>query len=595
MVLFDHLWWKRLNFDSTSSRVAYNQSKVTLAIIKYFDLDERNTNIARELKAGILHFISVSFILSINPKLLAENSSYNALDVAAFTAISIGLSCIICGLVSNLPFVLAPTTSTSLYFALYLQTHNLSMAQGNLVIFLLGILISLCSIRSISLFLSELIPFALKVGACLGISLLIGLEALVEIGLVKTGEKTVLVVGNIYTPEIYIAIASFLIIGISLHHRIRGAFLIGLFFGTMMFWIQNSNSNNSWPPKNIFINGGSLTVSLDNIQWTNPKESYYDLFKLVFDLCIICIILLNGLADGLADTAKLKRDDNTLIYLSCGIGTIISAFLGVGPVLISPESAAAIRSGGAKTGLSVVVCGLLFLISTVFSPIFANVPVCSTSPILLIIGMMLFENAEKVSWSSVKEALPVFIIMIFVPFTYSLFNGISFGLAVYIVLLIFTDKGFSLQKLIQIIPESLRNRIGRGSDSSVSFEPDMSEDGYVHLSGSEPMLHETSYPPWESNDSNLLVALRNRLTEQNGEGDDSDDESDDPYQAEVDKSKSLSFTMCEIRNDKDTRRDKHKVGFQHPLMTPNATPGITNDEHEQYMRRKTNDDDEVTL
>ena len=81
MVLFDHLWWKRLNFDSTSSRVAYNQSKVTLAIIKYFDLDERNTNIARELKAGILHFISVSFILSINPKLLAENSSYNALEI----------------------------------------------------------------------------------------------------------------------------------------------------------------------------------------------------------------------------------------------------------------------------------------------------------------------------------------------------------------------------------------------------------------------------------------------------------------------------------------------------------------------------------
>lgn len=340
MVLFDHKWWKSLNLDSTSSRIEYNQSKITLAIIKYFDVDGRNTNIAREIKAGLLHFISVSFILSVNPKLLAENSSYNnELDVAAFTAISIGLSCIICGLISNLPFVLAPTTSTSLYFALYLQTHNLSMAQGNLIVFLLGILISLCSIRSISLFLSELIPFVLKVGVCLGVGLLIGLEALVEIGLVKTGEHTVLGVG-VLTPEIYIAIASFLIIGISLHHRIRGAFLIGLFFGTMMFWVISDNSNNSWPPKNIIVNAGSLTLSLGNIQWNNPRECIYDLFKLVFDLCIICVILLNGLADGLADTAKLKRDDNTLpggqlIYLSCGIGSIISAYLGVGPIMVS--------------------------------------------------------------------------------------------------------------------------------------------------------------------------------------------------------------------------------------------------------------------
>ena len=505
MVLFDHKWWKKLNIlsidiDRTTSRVSYNQSKLTLAIIKYFEIDDRNSNISREIKAGILHFISVSFILSVNPKLLAENSSYNALDVAAFTAISIGISCIICGLISNLPFVLAPTTSTSLYFALYLQTHNLSMEQGNLVVFCLGILISLCSIGRVTLFISEMIPFVMKVGVCLGVGLLIGLEALVEIELVKTGEHTVLDVG-VLTPEIYIAIASFLIIGISLHHRIRGAFLIGLFFGTVMFWITQKGSNNSWPPKHIFVNGSSLSLSSANIQWINPKDSIYNLFKLVFDLCIICIILLNGLADGLADTAKLKKDDNTLpggklIYLACGtssssssstssssslllgIGTIISAYLGVGPVMISPESAAGIRSG-ARTGLSVVICGFLFLISTMLSPLFAATPACGTSPILLMIGMMLFENAEKVSWSSIKEALPVFIIMIFVPFTYSLFNGISFGLAVYLVLLVFTDKGFTIEKVFTSIPECIKGFI-YGDNRRASFEPD-SADGYVHL------------------------------------------------------------------------------------------------------------------
>ena len=412
MPYFDHKWWKRLNFESASesasSRVAYNNSKITIAIIKYFDLDQRGTNISREIKTGLLHFISVLFILSVNPKLLAANSSYNALDVAGFTSITIGLSCIICGLASNLPFILAPTTSTSLYFALYLETHNLTMEQGNLVVFILGILISLCSIRSISIFLSDMIPFVIKVGVCLGVGLLIGLEALVQLGLVKTGEKTVLDVG-ILTPEIYIAMCSFLIIGISLHHRIRGAFLIGLFFGTIMFWlVQNNDTGDSWPPHNIFVNSSSLSVSLSNIQWNNPKESIYILFKLVFDLLIICVILLNGLAEGLGETAKLKREDNTLpggqlLYLSCGIGTILSSFFGVGPIMISPESAPGIRSG-AKTGLSVVVCGILFLLSTVFSPLFAATPACGTSPVLLMIGLMLFENAEKVSWSGISSS-----------------------------------------------------------------------------------------------------------------------------------------------------------------------------------------------
>jgi len=432
-----------------------------------------------------------------------------------------------------------------------------------------------------------MIPFVIKVGVCLGVGLLIGLEALVQLGLVKTGEKTVLDVGNI-TPEIYIAMCSFLIIGISLHHRIRGAFLIGLFFGTIMFWlVQNNDTADSWPPHNIFVNSSSLSVSLTNIQWNNPRESIYILFKLVFDLLIICVILLNGLAEGLGETAKLKREDNTLpggelLYLSCGIGTILSSFFGVGPIMISPESAAGIRSG-AKTGLSVVVCGILFLLSTVFSPLFAATPACGTSPVLLMIGLMLFENAEKVSWGAIKEAIPVFIIMIFVPFTYSLFNGILFGSVVYIILLLFTDKNFSLEKIINTISEPFRNI---GNSSGDRFEPDIS-DGYVHLSGTEPPLSESSYPPWEDN-SNILVALRN-LTD--NDDDESDDDDDDPYQIEVDKGKTLTFTMCEIRNEDRREKSRQGQGIPHPLMSPSGTMNI---DHEQY-RRTTNNDEEVTL
>jgi len=180
--------------------------------------------------------------------------------------------------------------------------------------------------------------------------------------------------------------------------------------------------------------------------------------------------------------------------------------------------------------------------------------------------------------------------MIFVPFTYSLFNGILFGSVVYIILLLFTDKNFSLEKIIHIISVSFRNLGNSGSDNgdrSISFEPDIS-DGYVHLSGTEPPLSESSYPPWDDN-SNILVALRNRLRDNDDDNESDDDDDDDPYQIEVDKGKTLTFTMCEIRND--DRREKSRQGIPHPLMSPSGT---MNNEYEQY-RRTTNNDEEVTL
>ena len=111
--------------------------------------------------------------------------------------------------------------------------------------------------------------------------------------------------------------------------------------------------------------------------------------------------------------------------------------MGSGPILISPESAPAIKAG-ARTGLSVVVCGVLFLLSTIFCPLFATLPKAATSPVLLIVGLMMFENASRVNWASVKESLPVFTLVVFIPFTYSIFIGIIFGFAIYITLAVFT-------------------------------------------------------------------------------------------------------------------------------------------------------------
>lgn len=175
--------WMRLRAERSPDE--FGQHVVVLFVGRFFKIQQRQSTILRELQCGLLHFVSAGFILSVNSTLLCENNGFLPNQVAASTALSTGLSCIICGVLSNLPFVLAPTTSTSIYFALYIQNNSMSKEEGNLAVFLLAILFTFCGWRPIALFVSNLIPFVMKVGVCLGVGLLIALEALYEIGLVQ--------------------------------------------------------------------------------------------------------------------------------------------------------------------------------------------------------------------------------------------------------------------------------------------------------------------------------------------------------------------------------------------------------------------------
>ncbi len=221
----------------------------------------------------------------------------------------------------------------SIYLYLYLSIY-----LGKSSVFLLGLLYSLCGIKSVAVFISNAIPFVIKVGVCLGVGLLIALEALIEIGLVRTGQHTVLDIGS-FTLDIYIAMVAFVLIGLALHYKIRGSFLIGLGFGAIVFWIckwmgietSDGSANSLWPTDNM-IDSNQLSISFAHLL---SSSSLADgrVTRLVFDLYIIGVILLNGLAHGLAETSGLKREDGSLpggkgLYIACGVGTMLAAALG---------------------------------------------------------------------------------------------------------------------------------------------------------------------------------------------------------------------------------------------------------------------------
>lgn len=473
-------WWTRLTSeDRTDDEI--QKSSFVVYTERLFKIKQRQTTIMREIKCGALHFFSCSFILAVNPTLL-HYAGFSAERVAAGTAVAAGISCIFSGLLSNLPFILAPTTSTSLYFALFVQNQNLEPGDGNFSVFILGLLLFLCGYRPLAFFISNNIPFVMKVGICLGVGLLIALESLTEIGLVTKGDRTVLDIGT-FDAEIYISMVAFVAIGLALHFKVRGAFLVGLVLGTSMYWlwlVSIGDYNHHITSEDAVINTSDLGIDFSGFTRTTVSKTM--VYKLVFDLYIIGVILLNGLAHGLSEMAGVVRKDGTLprgkwLYFSCGVGTLLASLLSCGPIMISPESAPGIKSGG-RTGLSAVVCGVFFLFSTILCPLFAKIPASGTSPVLLMIGMMLFENAGKVNWASVKEALPVFLMCVFIPFTYSIFNGVVFGFGIYVILYFATSPRKLLVKVQMMCGcvdsadidfgeiEARNNRLNRSFDST---------------------------------------------------------------------------------------------------------------------------------
>lgn len=198
--------------------------------------------------------------------------------------------------------------------------------------------------------------------------------------------------------------------------------------GTIIWWALEG----SWPGELLeFPHLGSPQLSLQ----------LYDIRKalpLYADLLFLYILTLSGLVFSLSALANLIREDGTTprnrwIFIICGLATVISGIFGGPPILLSPESTAGIKAG-ARTGLSSIVCGILFAVSVFFAPVLKAIPSAATSPVLIIVGVFLFQNVIRVDWTLIKDSVPAFCILFFIPFTYSVLQGVAMGYLVYSVI-----------------------------------------------------------------------------------------------------------------------------------------------------------------
>ena len=404
---------------------------------KFFHLKSNGTSIKQELLAGFTTFITMAYIIFVNPQMMsASGMDYGASFVG--TCLAAALACIVMGLYSNWPVALAPGMGLNAFFTYTVvgeMGYSWEIALG--AVFLAGILFVIMSVTPLRRWMLESIPLNLRIAMGSGVGLFIGFIGLKSGGIIIANEATFVSLGNFLQIETFLSAAGFLLIAVLASRNITGAILIGVLSVTCLGLILNNIQFQglvSYPPSiaPIFLKLdilGALDVAMVSV-----IISF--LFVNLFDTA--------GTLLGVANRAKLTNEAGVIKNFDKALkadsgSSVAGSFFGCSPVTSYVESSAGVEAGG-RTGLTAVFVGALFLVAIFFSPLAAIVPPYATAGALIYVAILMLSGMEKLDWSDFTELLPALIMIIMIPLTFSIANGIALGFISYVVMKIFTGN-----------------------------------------------------------------------------------------------------------------------------------------------------------
>ena len=404
---------------------------------KFFHLKSNGTSIKQELLAGFTTFITMAYIIFVNPQMMsASGMDYGASFVG--TCLAAALACIVMGLYSNWPVALAPGMGLNAFFTYTVvgeMGYSWEIALG--AVFLAGILFVIMSVTPLRRWMLESIPLNLRIAMGSGVGLFIGFVGLKSGGIIIANEATFVSLGNFLQIETFLSAAGFLLIAVLASRNITGAILIGVLSVTCLGLILNNIQFQglvSYPPSiaPIFLKLdilGALDVAMVSV-----IISF--LFVNLFDTA--------GTLLGVANRAKLTNETGVIKNFDKALkadsgSSVAGSFFGCSPVTSYVESSAGVEAGG-RTGLTAVFVGALFLVAIFFSPLAAIVPPYATAGALIYVAILMLSGMEKLDWSDFTELLPALIMIIMIPLTFSIANGIALGFISYVVMKIFTGN-----------------------------------------------------------------------------------------------------------------------------------------------------------
>ena len=417
---------------------------------KRFRLSEKKTDVKTELMAGFTTFMTMSYILAVNPQMLSETGmDKGGVFTASVVASIIAMVCM--AFLANLPFGLAPGMGLNAFFTFtVVKTLGYTWQFALTAVFLEGIVFLILSLFKVREMIFDAIPINLKKAVSCGIGLFIALVGLVNSGIILQGEGTVLQLGNLLSRESVVFIVGLFIIALLLAREIKGALMYGILASTILALILGVSKYQGGSPITL---PPSLAPVAFKIQF--DKIFTFDMFTVVFTFLFVDIFDTVGTLVGVSAKAGMLDEQGKLkeaspALLADAIGTTAGALLGTSTVTTFVESASGVAEGG-RTGLTALSTAFFFFLSLFLFPVFGMIPAQATGPALVIVGLFMLSSIKEIDFYDYSEAIPAFITIIAMPFCYSIAEGISFGMISYVLIKLLAGKRKDISILMYIL------------------------------------------------------------------------------------------------------------------------------------------------
>lgn len=415
-----------------------------------FSLTKRGTNARTEFLAGLTTFMTMSYILIVNPTMLGK-AGMDQGGVFTATIISSVIAMLFMGLYANFPFALSAGMGLNAFFTFSIvigMGHDWSYALT--AVFLEGIIFIFLSIFKVREALFKAIPLQLKNAVSVGIGLFIAMIGATNSGIVVANESTFLSLGNLVSKEVLVTFFSLLIMGILSAKKVKGALLYGIIGGTILGLILGVTQ---LPSQGILSLPPSLKPVAFKLHWDNIFT--LDMFSVMFTFLFVDIFDTLGTITGVATKANMLDEKGNLpgigkALLSDAIGTVVGALLGTSTITTFVESASGVTDGG-RTGLTSLSVAFFFFLSLFLFPLFSIVPSQATAAALIIVGLFMMSPIKNIDLDDYTESLPAFLTIIMMPFAYSIAEGISIGMISYVFLKVTTGKYKDVSPVMYIL------------------------------------------------------------------------------------------------------------------------------------------------
>jgi adenine/guanine/hypoxanthine permease len=406
---------------------------------KYFKLKENRTTVKTEVLAGITTFMTMAYILAVNPDILsATGMDKNALFTA--TALSAMVATLVMALVAKLPFALAPGMGLNAFFAFTVVLGmGYSWQFALTAVFLEGIIFLVLTAFNIRELIVNAIPISMKHAVSVGIGLFIAFIGLQNAGVIINNDATLVGLGDMGSPAVLIALGGIVLTAVLLSLKVKGALLIGIFVAT----VAGIPMGVTHLPEGHLVDAPpSLSPIFFKMDFS--KVLTFDMLIVLFTFLFVDMFDTVGTLVGVSSKAGMLDKKGRVprvkqALFADAVGTTAGAIFGTSTVTTYVESASGVAEGG-RTGLTSLTVAVLFLVALFFAPLFTMVPGAATAPALVLVGFFMMSPILNINFNDFTDSIPAFITIIIMPLTYSIAEGIVFGMLSYVFLKVLTGK-----------------------------------------------------------------------------------------------------------------------------------------------------------